>query len=92
MKSSPFFEKSITFCKLKDGRILQYDACHSVLNEESKDFHRHMEYMGEGWVYSVNGILQYAGEPNGQTAHFWKHKTTQPMKKFTPAITVIVKK
>jgi hypothetical protein len=63
-------EGSICFCKLENGNILEYEMAvgldywntHSLYVDSKK-----WRYLGEGVIYSVNGILQNGKEKD----KFW---------------------
>lgn len=64
--------ESVCFCKLENGNILEYEMAigldywntHSLRLDSKK-----WKYLGEGVIYSVNGILQSGKEID----KFWTH-------------------
>lgn len=60
-------------CKAKiKGKIVQYDVC-SRLRFNIAFSENVFEYIGEGVIHSINGVIQ--SNSNYKLYHFWKLKT-----------------
>lgn len=53
-----------------DGKEVQYDVCTSTRSSIGPEINWH--YLGTGYVYSINGIMQGYGPDD--VMHFWVHK------------------
>lgn len=68
----------MNICIAKIGnRKVQYDACSGLYfsANESRKFHRKAyKYIGLGYIYSVNGVIQGGGRPIHEKMRFYKYK------------------
>lgn len=58
-----------------DGKQVEYDFCceyDEVASKELLGFYPGYEYLGTGYIYSIDGVLQ-KGSKN-YMLHFWKRK------------------
>lgn len=53
-----------------DGKEVQYDVCTSTRSSIGPEIKWH--YLGVGYIYSINGIVQGYGPDD--VMHFWVHK------------------
>lgn len=53
-----------------DGKEMQYDVCTSTRSSIGPEINWH--YLGTGYIYSINGIVQGYGPDD--VMHFWVHK------------------
>lgn len=53
-----------------DGKEVQYDVCTSTRSSIGPEINWH--YLGAGYIYSINGIVQGYGPDD--VMHFWVHR------------------
>lgn len=53
------------------GKEMEYDICTSKYPSEF-DYTKDFTYIGAGYIYSINGIVQRYGPDD--VMHFWVHK------------------
>ena len=59
-------------CQLQDGSIHLYDVCSENIDYPKRD-NRNLKYLGQGIMYSYNGVRQsYHSTYNNNKQHFWQ--------------------